>query len=55
MQLIHLAPQATHCSLPPTQENQGILVGLSAHHHQLLAQASLPHALASRAQLLESL
>jgi len=55
MQLIHLAPQATQCVLPPSSENQGILVGLSAHHHQLLAQACQPHALGARTQLLESL
>lgn len=55
MQLIHLAPQSTQCALPASPENQGILVGLSAHHHQLLSQASLPQAHSARTQLLESL
>lgn len=55
MQLIHLAPQATECALPPSSENQGILVGLSAHHHQLLAQACQPQAHSARSLFLESL
>ena len=55
MHLIHIAPKASHCPLPPSQQAQGVLVGLSSSHAQWIAQAAQPQASGQRLALFDSL